>query len=386
MKILIIHNKYGKHSGEETVVYFQIKLLEEAGHKVVTYFRSSEELETMFLGKLKALIFSIFNPKSFRDLKKIIKAEQPDLIHIHNLYPLISPSVLPYLKTFKLPIIMTVHNYRLLCPNGLFFTKNKICEKCTGKGKELNAIINNCEKSIFKSFGYAARNFTARLFKFYTKNVDYFLCLTEFQKIKLIKNGFDESKVLVINNVCEQVEVTANTQIGNQYIGYVGRISEEKGISTILSVAKQMPNVNFKLAGSVHPKYKHIKDKYKNVQLLGFLSNDELLSFYKNSKFIIFPSICYETFGLSLVEAMSQKCAIIASDIAGVPEIVEHDKTGLLFKPGNTEDLRKKILYLLEHPQIADKMGKKGYKKLNDKFRSQHYYKNLIEAYNKAML
>ena len=200
MKILLIHNKYGKFSGEEAVVESQIKLLNANGHHVITYFRSSEELEAMPNGKLKAFFNAFYNPKSISAIKALITTEKPDLVHIHNLYPLISPTILPVIKKMGIPIVMTVHNYRLLCPNGLFFNKGEICEKCTGALKELNCITNNCERSLFKSSGYAARNFWARKKDYYLNNVDLFLCLTEFQKKKLVTNGFNKEKCDVLPN------------------------------------------------------------------------------------------------------------------------------------------------------------------------------------------
>ena len=193
MKILVVHNKYAKHSGEETAVYAQIELLKKKGHQVFLYFRSSEEIETMTLGKARALLSSLYNSKSIKDIEQIIASKKPDLVHIHNLYPLISPAILPYIKAKNLPIVMTVHNYRLLCPNGLFFVNNEVCEKCTQNGKEINAVINNCEKSTLKSLGYAIRNFWSRKRKYYINNIDTFVCLTHFQKSKLVENGFPNS-------------------------------------------------------------------------------------------------------------------------------------------------------------------------------------------------
>ena len=200
MKILIIHNKYGKFSGEEAVVEAQIKLLRANKHEVITYFRSSEELEAMPNAKLKAFFSAIYNPKSIRELKELLVKENPDVVHIHNMYPLISPAILPVIKKMGIPIVMTVHNYRLLCPNGLFFNKGQICEKCTGALKELNCITNNCESSLFKSSGYAARNFWARKKDYYLNNVDLFLCLTEFQKNKLATSWY-----AIMDHTCTSV-------------------------------------------------------------------------------------------------------------------------------------------------------------------------------------
>ena len=167
MRILIIHNKYSKFSGEEAVVDAQSHLLTSNGNEVLTYFRSSQELESMSNSKSKAFLSGLYSPKSIREIKKLIQTKNPDIVHIHNLYPLISPSILPEIKKLQIPIVMTVHNYRLLCPNGLFFTNGEICEKCTGSAKEFNCVVNNCQDSISKSTGYALRNLWARKNEYY---------------------------------------------------------------------------------------------------------------------------------------------------------------------------------------------------------------------------
>ena len=169
MKILLIHNKYGKFSGEEAVVESQLEMLKANGHKVITYYRSSEEIPDMKYGKIRAFFTALDNPRSKHDIRKLIINEQPNVVHIHNLYPLIAPSVLKMIKGFKVPVVMTVHNYRIACPNGLFYANDKVCEKCLGFGKELNCIFNNCEGSFFKSTGYALRNYWARVNKYYHK-------------------------------------------------------------------------------------------------------------------------------------------------------------------------------------------------------------------------
>ena len=131
MKILLIHNKYGQFSGEESVVYWQKKILEDHNNEVVTYYKRSDEIDNLNFGKIQAFLAGIHGSKAIEDLKRMIISEKPDIVHIHNLFPFISPAILPVIKNMGLPIVMTVHNYRLICPNGLFFSKGVICEKCT---------------------------------------------------------------------------------------------------------------------------------------------------------------------------------------------------------------------------------------------------------------
>lgn len=388
MKILMVHNKYGKHSGEEAVVNAQIRLLEENGHTVVTYFRSSEELETMSMAKAKAFFLGLRNNKAIADIKEIITRENPDLAHVHNLYPIISPAVLPVIKSFGVPLVMTVHNYRFICPSGLFFTKGAVCEKCTGSKKELNSIINNCEGSILKSTGYALRNFWSRITKKYKNHVDKYLCLNDFQKEKLIKNGFNREKCEVIPNFYNKQLEDKNYNFKNKnYIAFAGRISPEKGLPILITAAKKLPSRSFHLAGLMRPSYKdEIGEIPENVILRGRLNANEMKTFYENARILIHTSICYEGFPMVFPEAMAYKLPIIAPNLAGYPEIVEDDFNGFLFEPENGEDLAKKISIIWNNEKELMRLGNNGFKKVTQKYSKQFYYTSLINAYQNILL
>ena len=382
MKILLIHNKYGKFSGEEAVVESQIKLLRANGHHVITYFRSSAELEDMPNAKLKAFFSAFYNPKSISAIKALITTEKPDLVHIHNLYPLISPTILPVIKKMGIPIVMTVHNYRLLCPNGLFFNKGQICEKCTGALKELNCITNNCESSLFKSSGYAARNFWARKKDYYLNNVDLFLCLTEFQKNKLVANGFTKEKCDVLPNFYNKEIKEFDYNISDRnYVAFAGRISPEKGIPLLLEAAKKLPHIPFQLAGGMREGYMQELDIPKNVTLSGMLSSKELSNFYSSARFLVLSSIWYEGFPMVFPEAMAHKLPIVAPNMAGYPEIAEENFNGFLFEPGDANSLAKTIDKLWNNHQLSSQLAENGFNKVQKKYSSQAYYKTLENTY-----
>ncbi|MDO7138861.1 glycosyltransferase family 4 protein [Algibacter lectus] len=382
MKILIIHNKYGKFSGEEAVVEAQIALLQENGHEVITYFRSSEELEDMTNAKLKAFVSAFNNPTSNKAIKNILLKEKPDVVHIHNLYPLISPAILPMIKKMGFPIAMTVHNYRLLCPSGLFFSNGKICEKCTGSSKELNCITNNCEGSLFKSTGYALRNMWSRLKNYYTSNVDVFLCLTEFQKHKLVANSFSNEKCEVLPNFYNKTIKNIDYNIKDRnYVAFAGRISPEKGIPLLLAAAKKLPHIPFKLAGGMRDGYEQELDIPENVEFKGMMPSSELSHFYTNARFLILSSIWYEGFPMVFPEAMAHKLPIIAPKMAGYPEIAEENFNGLLFEPGNADALATVIETLWNNNELATKLAENGFEKVKLKYSSHAYYNILTNNY-----
>lgn len=386
MKILLIHNKYGKFSGEEAVVDAQINLLKKKGHEIITYLRSSQELEDMPNAKIKAFFSAFNNPKSIKEIKTLISKEKPDIAHIHNLYPLISPAILPVIKKMGVPIVMTVHNYRLLCPNGLFFTKGEICEKCTGVGKELNCISNNCEDSLFKSTGYALRNFWARKKAYYVNNIDCFLCLTEFQKKKLIVNGFSVEKCEVVPNFYNKgiKEVDYNPKNRN-YVAFAGRISPEKGILLLLEAAKKLPHVTFQLAGKIRPGYEKEFEIPKNVILRGMLNSESISDFYNNSRFYIHSSLCYEGFPMVFPEAMAHKLPIVAPNMAGYPEIIENGFNGLLFESGNVDSLANTIDALWNNYELSEQFSLNGFKKVKKSYGSELYCKHLERIYLKLI-
>ncbi len=382
MKVLIIHNKYGKYSGEEAVVDAQIDLLKSKGHQVFTYFKSSETLEDIPNAKVNAFFTGFHNTKVIDEVIALIRKEAPDLVHIHNLYPIISPAILPAIKKMGIPIAMTVHNYRLLCPNGLFFTGGSICEKCTGFGKELNCIAKNCEGSVFKSTGYALRNMWARKKKYYLDNVDAYLCLTNFQKSKLIANNFEANKCFVIPNMYNKAVKDIDYNINERhYVAFAGRISPEKGIPILLEAAKRLPHINFQIAGLMRSGYEEELEIPSNVTLRGMLNADEMKIFYSKARLYLHTSICYEGFPMVFPEAMAFKLPIIAPKMAGYPEIAEDHFNGLLFKPKNIDDLSKIILSVWEDEERLRYLGENGFSKMKEKYHANAYYKSLELAY-----
>jgi len=275
---------------------------------------------------------------------------------------------------------MSVHNYRLVCPNGLFFSKGQICEKCTKGFMEINCIRQNCEDSIAKSIGYSMRNFWARKRKLYHNYVDLYLCLTDFQKNKLIQNGFSSNRIRVIPNF----HVIKNKMIENDkkdYVVVVGRISPEKGIENLLKAASKLKHIPFYIAGELRKDYS-IKSKVpENVVFLGNLTKNELELLYCEASFLVHPSRCYEGFPMVFPEAMSFNLPIIAPDMAGYPEIVENLVNGLLFIPDNVESLSDKINSLWDNPALRQRLAENARIKLEKDYSFDRYSRELIDWY-----
>lgn len=383
MNIQFIHNNYGKFSGEEAVVQAQIRMLRDNNHNIITYFRSSEEIDNSSFGKIKAFFTGIYNSDSITQIRELIQNESPDLVHIHNLYPLISPAILPVIKKMRIPIVMTVHNYRLLCPNGLFFQHGSICEKCTDLYKEWNCVIHNCEDSVLKSTGYALRNFWARVNKYYLENVDIYSCLTQFQKDKLTSHKFPVENCVVLPNFYDNEIKKFEYQISKRnYVAFSGRISQEKGVSILVKAAKLLPHIPFHLAGAQKGNFMDKFEIPENVILRGMLNENELSDFYLGARFLILPSIWYEGFPMVLPEAMAHGLPLIAPNMAGFPEIAEENINALLFEKGNPDSLAQKIEKLWQDSELASKLAANSYNIMYRKYSAKVYYEQLMKLYD----
>lgn len=381
MKILIVHNDYGKYSGEEAVVDKMAAMLSAHGHAVSQLRMTSAGKRESLSGKVVGFVSGIYSHSGVIAMREALKREKPDVVNVHNLYPYISPAALFECKKVGVPIVMTVHNFRLICPTGLFMRNNKPCELCLERGNEWGCVRYNCEHSILKSFGYAARNAVARMAGAYKKNVTAYACITSFQSRKLIEAGFDPDKIVVIPNSVDIV--TDNTSTEGKYIGYCGRLSREKGIDLIVEVARRHPEIEFRLAGAVRDT-EVVNNLPASVNLTGYLNGEALREFYSNAKFCIMASRCYEGFPMSILEAAQFSKAMIAPDHGGFTEIIGRGETsvGRLFMPGDVDDLERQIVAMWENQSECIRLGKMAYQKLQNEYSSEVVYKKWDLLFN----
>lgn len=373
MKILLVHNDYGKYSGEEAVVDKLATMLEQHGHKISFYRKSTADSRDNIMGKIQGFLSGIYSPNGVAGMKAILDKENPDVVNIHNLYPFISPAALFECKKRGIPVVMTVHNFRLICPTGLFMRNGKPCETCLHKMNEWSCIRYNCEHSILKSVGYTLRNTFARWTKAYKKNVVFFACITEFQKKKLVEAGFDENRITVIPNSVESPQ-SYHPNLGN-YVAYIGRLSHEKGYDLLIEVAQRHPDITFCFAGAQREQ-SNISIP-ENVVFMGYLQKEELSEFIQNARFIVMPSRCYEGFPMAILEAASHGKPTICPNHGGFTEIIGQGENaiGKLFAPSNVDDLEKQIVELWNDPKTTEDLGKKAFKKLQERYSSEVVYK-----------
>lgn len=380
MKILIVHNDYGKYSGEEAVVDKMAAMLSGHGHCVSQLRMTSAGKRETVAGKISGFVSGIYSRNGVSAMREALHREKPDVVNIHNLYPFISPAALFECRKARVPVVMTVHNFRLICPTGLFMRDNKPCELCLERGDEWGCVRYNCEHSILKSVGYAARNAVARWTGAYKKNVTAFACITSFQRGKLIEAGFDPDKIVVIPN---SVDVAAHGDAAaaehceseGGYVGFCGRLSREKGVDMIVEVARRHPDIEFRLAGAVRDA-ELVEALPSNVHLTGYVTGEALHDFYRNARFCVMASRWYEGFPMSILEAAQYSKAMIAPDHGGFTEIIGKGETaiGRLFVPGDVDSLEHQVVEMWNDAAGCVRLGTRSLEKLKNNYSSEVVY------------
>ena len=379
MVFLIIHNEYQHRGGEESVVDFQKNLLEQHGHKVILYTRNYHELGDSSWGRVKSIFTSIYNPQSVKDIKKIVKEEKPDIAIIHNVFSIISPAIIPVLKKMNVKVWQIVHNYRMFCPIGIFFHNGKICEQCLKAGREFHCAKNNCTNSRIQSLAFAFKFFIVRKLNYY-KGVDRFYTLSYFQKNKFIENGFKEEKIYYLpNTFVPQDSIIETEDSKKQYIGFVGRLTKEKGFYDFVELAKLLPDYKFVVAGEVTQEVKRLTIP-NNLAFEGFLDKKGMERFYNKCRVIMFLSTWYEGFPMVLAESLYYKTPLVVNNLSVMAEVVEDNKTGFVLKQKNYETIKENIIKIFNNKVLYSSMRENCQQEFYSKYSVDNYYNNLIKC------
>ena len=375
-KILIVHNYYQIPGGEDTVVANEKKMLEEHGHEVVLYTRHNSELKTMSKFKKLFLPFNtIFNIKTYRDIKKIIRNEHIDIVHVHNTLNLISPSVYYAARKCKVPVVQTIHNFRLLCPGATFYRDGHICEDCVTKGLGC-AIKHKCYRgSKLQTLACVINTQIHRMTGIY-KKINY-ICLTDFNREKLLMlKGINPKHIFIKPNFVYAQDNLANAA---DYYIFIGRVEKIKGVDILVDAFRSMPDKKLKIVGKgelsdqISERLKN--ENIRNIELLGFVAHDKVNELLKHSKALIMCSQWYETFGMVIIEAYSNGVPAIVGRIGNIKDLVDESVTGELFTYYDPKDMILSI-YRFENKSQADY-------RLNA---YNYYYQNFTSDRNYEML
>lgn len=381
-RILIIHNAYQQPGGEDNVVKSEAALLQAHGHEVELHIRDNKEISSIS-SRLKAALNCTYSFDSHEKLSIFITKYRPDIMHVHNFFPLFSPSIFYAAHHLKVPTVMTLHNYRLICPGALLFRNGKICEKCV-TGSTYRCVLYACyRKSHFHTLPVAYMVHYHHRKKTWQKKVDRFIALTRFSKQKFSEGGLPPDKILIKPNFHEARNVGVKGKRSGAL--FVGRLSDEKGIELLLTAWKQL-DIPLYIAGS-GPMLNKMRGDTKDgkISLLGSISQNRVEKEMKKAKFLIASSNCYEgAFPLVMIEAFANGLPVVAPRIGSIAEGLEEHVTGLLFKPGDPDDLARKVRWMEAHPNESRIMGMNARQIYEKKYTPEINYSMMMDAYDGA--
>ena len=383
MKVMMVHVRYRKPGGEDAVFENECLLLRDAGINVIREIFTNEVLnENGLINQIKMGLNSVWSFSTYKMLKSKLKKHRPDVVHFHNIFPLLSPSVYTACRSERIPIIQTLHNYRLICPGALLFRDDKVCEDCLKKGLS-QALRYSCYRdSVMATAAVFIMLKTNNLFGSYDK-VSKFIALTNFAMEKYVAGGIPRDRIIVKPNFLPNPP-KPNYKVGD-YILYVGRLSKEKGVGTLLEALTHIEKpIKLRIAGDgpMLPELKSFSLKKEiEIEFLGFMDKETLLDQIRNSAFLVVPSEWYEGFPMVLLEAYACGKPVVASRIGSLNELVAEDETGMKFVPGDPIGLAKVITEMLSNLDRIGEMGKNAHAVFKEKYSSESNLNALNKIY-----
>jgi glycosyltransferase involved in cell wall biosynthesis len=381
MKILLVHNKYQQYGGEDSVLTCEEKLLAANGHECSKSLIANHCV-TGFAKKLIVAAKASWSDFGCKFVAQAIIRFQPDIVHVHNFFPLLTPAVYDACNEAGVPVVQTLHNYRTICPGALLMRNGKICEKCI-TGSPYQAVLHRCYRNSFPGSWAVARMVAFhRKKKTWQNKVDRFIALTEFARHKFIEAGFPANKIVVKPNFYD-CKGGGSESASEKGALFVGRLSREKGVATLLEAWKSL-NISLRIAGE-GPLDMSSGHKNKCITFLGHLSGNQVSLEMSKAAFLVMPSEWYEGFPMVLVEAFALGLPVVASRLGGMAEIVEDGVTGLHFEPGNPRDLVEKVKWMHDHPEQCRQMGQNTRRVYEEKYTPEKNYEMLMEIYQQAI-
>jgi glycosyltransferase involved in cell wall biosynthesis len=380
-----VHNRYLQSGGEDAVFAAEKTLLSKRGHSVKTYTDDNQRLIGM--SKLAIAQNAIWSSRTKKRLQAYLHEEKPDIVHFHNTFSLISPSAYYACQDLQIPVVQTLHNYRLVCPAATLYRDHRTCEDCLGKSVPWPGILHRCyHSSAVESAAVASMLSFHKMKNTWCNAVDLYIALTNFSRQKFISGGLPEDKIVVKPNFVHP-DPGSKKRTGD-YILFVGRLSEEKGLRTLLQAWRSIPDIPLKIAGG-GPLLSELQsmtsaDEFRQVEILGSRPHDEILRLLNNARLLIFPSEWYEGFPMTIVEAFACGVPVLGSNIGSTAEIIEEGQNGLLFKSGDPEDLAENARIAWDQTHTLKRMGAGARKIYENQYTAEENYRTLISIYKRA--
>ncbi|MBT8137217.1 MAG: glycosyltransferase [Gammaproteobacteria bacterium] len=388
MRVLVGHNRYTQHGGEDAVFNAEVAMLESNGHEVIVFEKSNNQIASM--SKASAAMSFVWSRESKRELQEVIGRRRPEIAHFHNTFPLISPSAYYACKEAGIPVVQTLHNYRLLCPAYTLVRNGEVCEICINKSFAWPAIRYRCYRgSAMQSAGVGAMLTIHRLMKTWSETVSAYIALTQFSRGKFIEGGFPAEKMHVKPNFMVPAQSSTPALHERNYLLFVGRLSHEKGTDVLLHALTRLRHIPVKIIGDgplAEQLDSFIQDNgLTNVERIGQLPHDEVLPFVEAAACLVVPSRWYEGFPMTIVEAFSRAVPVIAARLGSLAEIVDDGTTGLHFDSGSSEDLARKLDWGWSNKEAMRAMGDNALREFRDNYLPQRNHEILMTIYKSAI-
>jgi glycosyltransferase involved in cell wall biosynthesis len=385
MRILVAHNRYKYAGGEDSVMRAEVAMLRNGGHEVALYEVDNQAIQGI-AAKISASVSVFYSYNSSAKMAELLRTFRPEIVHIHNWFPLLSPSVIAVAAEAGIPVVQTLHNFRMLCANAILYRDGKVCRDCLGQAFPLGAAVHGCYAASHAGSAVVAAAFAYhRLARTWT-GVSTFIALSEFQRSLLIEGGLDSAQIVVKPNFVKDVGESGDGSGG--YALFVGRLTPEKGIRTVLSAwqRKLMP-VDLRIMGN-GPLVDEVREAARSiegVEYLGQQSASEVYAAMASAKFLIFPSEWYEPFALTIVEAFSRGTPVLAADLESIGELVKDGQTGLRFIPGDAGDLASKAIAMLADEETYQAMRRRCRQVYEQRYTDSINYSLLTSIYERAI-
>jgi glycosyltransferase involved in cell wall biosynthesis len=388
VKILLVHNFYRLPGGEDVVMNAEANMLRRAGHDVRIYVRDNDEIDSRGIIRAASLaINTVWARNTYRELKSILAADKPDVAHFHNTFPQVSPAGYDACRDAGVPVVQTLHNYRLLCPGATLYRDNAFCDRCVS-GSLLNSVIHGCYRG-----SHAATTVTAamlgihRLRNTWTERVDQYIALTEYGRRMFIRGGLPAERITVKSNFVAGDPGPQERR--GTYAAFVGRLSPDKGLRTLLAAWKQLPEIPLMIAGD-GPLRAELEEEARgaglaNVVFKGHLSKPDTLSTIRGARFLVFPSEWPEGLPMTIAESFACGVPVLSTDIGGLPEIVSAGKTGLLFRTGDPDHLAETASSAWNNVEATGALGRAARAEYLARYTAGRNYGQLVDIYDRAI-
>ena len=383
MRILLVHARYLQPGGEDVAFEAESRLLRRMGHQVVVWVDHNRRLLAM--PPWRAAMTAIWSREAVARLRALIRSHRPQVVHVHNTFPVLSPAVYTAAREAGIPVVQTLHNYRLLCPAGVLMRQGRVCEACLGKRVPWPGVLHGCWRGSRLQTAVAAAMLSFHHLRgTWQTDVDVYIALTEFARRKFIQGGLPAEKVAVKPNFLDPDPGPGRHEGG--FALFVGRLAAEKGLPTLLAGWTRLPHIPLRIVGDgpLRPWLQaRLQDpRLQHVRLLGPMSREEVLRLMQEARMLVFPSTWYEGFPMVLVEALATGLPVVASDLGAMPEIL--GEAGLLFPPGQPEALAERVAWLWARPGVQREMQGQARARYLAHYTAQPNYERLMALYHRT--